>query len=93
MPQLYEILELVAKGRSPVNWNGKEWIPNSDPLGIGVSVEELIAEFKDPVFISRALDELLESGLLRSRDLPVQTDSSTFVRMLLPGGEHNARKY
>ena len=92
MPRIYEILGFLAKDRSPVKWNGKEWVSDTDndmPQN-GVSVEQLIAEFKDPLFISRALDELLESGLLRARDLPISSGSSIFMRKFLPGGEYNA---
>lgn len=92
IPRIYEILGFLAKDRNPVNWNGKEWIPDidNDTPERGISASELIVEFKDPVFISRTLDELLESGLLRARDLPAHRGSSIFMRKFLPGGEYNA---
>lgn len=89
LPDMYEILEFMTRNSSPATWDGSRWAPNKTAL-IGTSHKELISEFKDEVFISAALDELLDSGLLRAKDSPVGSDLQCFDREFFPGGEYNA---
>jgi hypothetical protein len=89
LPQIYEILEYVVKDRDPAVWNGVRWTPASDKCG-GVTVRELVTHFKDSIFVSAALDELLDSGLLRAKDEVVHSTNAVFERQVLPGGEYNA---
>ena len=64
LPDMYEILEFMTRNSAPATWDGSRWRPNKD-ISKGTSHRELVSEFKDEVFISAALDELLDSGLLR----------------------------
>ena len=55
-----------------------------------ISIQELLREFKDPFYVSRALDELLELGLLRALDMATDNNKNIFTRVFLSGGEYNA---
>ncbi len=88
----YKILGFLAEDLDPAIWNGKKWLPNYDNLEVGKSFQDVLAEFRDPMFVSKSLDYLLESGLLRAKDLPVIGEKNCFTRTFLPGGEYNAMR-
>lgn len=88
LPAPYEILGFLAKEIDTAKWDGKKWMPNFSTLETGITYQDLLSEFKDPLFISRSLDYLLESGLLRAKDLLI--GKNLFTRIFLPGGEYNA---
>lgn len=91
LPSPYKILGFLAKDLNPALWNGKKWIPNYDNLDrVGRSFQDILAEFGEPMFVSKSLDYLLESGLLRAKDLQVVGEANCFTRVFLPGGEYNA---
>jgi hypothetical protein len=52
--------------------------------------KDLVAEFNNPLFVSAALDELLDAGLLRAEDGSPASSQKTYTRMFLSGGEYNA---
>ena len=87
LPDSTQIACIVSKQRSPAEWDGSSWQPIAGAVA-GVTYRELLAEFGDPVFVSKALDELLDDGLLRARDAEVS--SGTFGRLFIPGGEYRA---
>jgi hypothetical protein len=89
LPDMYEILEFMTRNSSPATWDGARWMPNKNTFK-GTSHRELVKEFGDEVFISAALDELLDSGLLRAKDNPINPDLTCFDREFFPGGEYNA---
>ena len=90
LPSPYRILSFLAKNLNPAKWDGKKWIPNYANLDLGKSFHEILSEFNDPMFVSKSLDYLLESGLLRAKDLPLPGVRNCFTRTFLPGGEYNA---
>ncbi len=91
LPSPYKILGFLAKDLDSAQWNGKKWVPNYDNLDkVGKSFRDILAEFDDPMFVSKSLDYLLESGLLRAKDLQIVGEKNSFTRVFLPGGEYNA---
>lgn len=90
LPSTYEVLGFFAKDSDPAEWDGKRWIPNKATVDKGYTYQDLLTEFKNHIFISRALDELCESGLLRAKDQTIDTDNNVYTRQFLPGGEYNA---
>lgn len=90
LPSIYTILSFLVKDIDPAIWDGRNWIPNYSYPGKGVSYQELLSEFKNTLFVSKALDELLESGLLRAKDWQIDENNKRFTRVFLPGGEYNA---
>ena len=88
IPISYEILGFLARDGDSAKWDGKRWVPNQSNDEQGVSFQELLDEYKDPIFISRALDELLDMGLLRAKDMEIR--KGCFTRIFLGGGEYNA---
>lgn len=90
LPSPYKILGFLAYEKNFAKWNGKEWFPNYDALDIGKSFQEILSEFQDFMFVSKSLDYLLESGLLRAKDLPVTGKNNCYSRAFLPAGEYNA---
>jgi hypothetical protein len=90
LPSIYTILSYLVKDFDPAIWDGKNWIPNYSIPEKGASYQELFLEFQNGLFISKALDELLESGLLRAKDLEIDEHKNRFARVFLPGGEYNA---
>jgi hypothetical protein len=79
----YRILEQLTEISEPIEFDGREWLAKENPMGLPVSA--FLGAIKDPLLISRSLDELLDAGLLRAEDLA--TGPSTFDRVMLPGGE------
>jgi hypothetical protein len=55
-----------------------------------ITYTELLAEFRDKLFVSEGLDELLDDGLIRAKDARVGPGEATFGRVFLPGGEYRA---
>ncbi len=89
LPDMYEILEFMTRQSNPAVWDGARWTPNKAFLK-GTSHRELVKHFGDEIFISAALDELLDSGLLRAKDISINSDQTSFEREFFPGGEYNA---
>lgn len=87
-PNTFSILTLLVDEKSPVFWDGNSWIPNEKMIGI--TFHEILKKFNNKVFISKALDELLESGLLRAEDGQTEETKGGFSRIFLPGGEYNS---
>jgi hypothetical protein len=92
LPAVYQLTSFVAKYITPAMFNGKDWIPNYDVVA-GVTYQQLIDEYADPLFVSQALDELLDSGLLRAKDSLLDVSTETFGRTFLPGGEFKALSF
>lgn len=91
IPESYQITEFVCAKTKPAKWERKEWVPNSE-LGQGVAHRELLAYFRNPLFVSAALDDLIDSGLLRAQDCAMDAASNVWERMLFPGGEFKAQE-
>jgi hypothetical protein len=89
LPQIYELLGFVTQNRNPADWDGIKWRAKNTE-NAGVTIKDLTNHFRDPVFVSSALDELLDSGLLRAMDYATDPTNSVFDRQVLPGGEYNA---
>ena len=89
LPDIYRTLAFITQKVDPAIWNGKRWVPNRE-LNTGVSHQQLVCEFKDSLFVSAALDELLDSGLMRAKDAAVDMSGNVFTRIFLSGGEYNA---
>ena len=89
LPDMYEILEFMTRNVAPAIWDGARWTPNK-AISKGTSHRKLVSEFKDEVFVSAALDELLDSGLLRAKDVAIDSARMHFDREFFPGGEYNA---
>jgi DNA-binding transcriptional ArsR family regulator len=82
-------LEFVARAGDPARYDGKRWSPNSNGPS-PVTFEELTQEFLDPLFVSAALDELLDAGLLKASDQELRIGGLEFSRAFEAGGEYNA---
>jgi len=89
IPPMYDILEFVARAGDPARYDGKRWSPNSNGPS-PVTFEELTQEFLDPLFVSAALDELLDAGLLKASDQELRIGGLEFSRAFEAGGEYNA---
>ena len=88
IPDIFSLLKFVVKENDSAIWDGKKWKPNE--IEFGITFSKLLAEINNIPFISKALDELLESGLLRAKDLSLENAPHCFTRVFLPGGEYNA---
>ena len=86
-PSTQLLVPLVAKA-PPVVWGSDSWEPAEKMAGL--SYDELFAAFPDKLFLSDALDELLDQGLLRAKDAPLMAHPPTFGRLFLAGGEYRA---
>lgn len=89
LPEIYEILEFMTREADSARWSGSRWLPARGEYK-GTTHRELVAEYKDAAFISSALDELLDSGLIRAMDKSIGQENVVFEREFLPGGEYNA---
>jgi hypothetical protein len=56
----------------------------------GISHRELFKAFNRPTFVARALDDLIDSGLLRAVDAAVDVERTVWDRQLYTGGEFKA---
>jgi hypothetical protein len=89
IPRTFQILEFLARDHNPATYNGKRWVPN--PNGAArTTFHQLVAHFKDVLFVSGALDDLLDVGLMRAEDGSINAGRTLFSRLLLSGGEYNA---
>jgi len=89
LPDVYRILEFMTRQGDPALWDGKRWLPRKSVNG--VSFQEIVGHFGDVCFVSAALDELLDCGLIRARDYQRNRTSGTYmVREFLSGGEYKA---
>lgn len=89
LPDVYRLLEFLTRAAEPAEWDGKRWLPCKTTKG--VSFKEIAHEFPDVCFVSEALDELLDSGLIRARDYPrMQASTNYLTREFLSGGEYKA---
>src|SRR5947209_20138087 len=82
-------MKVMTRDSRPAIGDGVRWSTNKGVYK-GTSHQELVKQFKDEVFISAALDELLDSGLLRAKDNSIDPEQSCFNREFFPGGEYNA---
>jgi len=89
LPREYSVLEVLTQNYDPAVFDGQAWVPNQEPAP-PLSIKSLLASIGDPLLVSTALDELLDSGLLRAKDAPVGPAASHYTRVFLPGGEYNA---
>jgi hypothetical protein len=89
IPDAYEILDFITKDSDSARWNGARWVPAKRDYK-GVTHQDLVKEFKDAAFISAALDELLDSGLIRAMDRILNSENGVYEREFFPGGEYNA---
>lgn len=89
MPDEYALAALVAHHVAPAVFDGRRWLPNYG-LKTGVTQRQMIDHFRDPIFVSRALDELLDTGLLRAKDFSYPEAPRRWGRFILPGGEFKA---
>jgi hypothetical protein len=89
LPREYSVLEVLTRHYDPAVFDGQAWVPNHEPAP-PLSFKSLLASIGDPILVSTALDELLDSGLLRAKDAPVGPTASHYTRVFLPGGEYNA---
>lgn len=88
IPDTYQITEFVSS-RS----DQPQSAPGEPPLSTRpISHAQLFAEYDDPVFVSEALDDLIESGLLRATDSPLDPAHESWGRVLAPGGEYKAQE-
>jgi hypothetical protein len=87
MERKFQILELLTRERDCVEFDGRTWIARPVP---GKAVSALVQALKDPLLVSRSLDEFLDAGLLKAEDAMVLPDP-VFERVMAPGGEFNAR--
>ena len=90
LPQKYDLLEYMTRNVDPVYYDGVRWCPNTATGPTPVTIDELIHEFRDPLFISGAIDELLDSGLLKAFDYKV--NDHQYTRAFAHGGEYNAAR-
>jgi len=89
LPDVYQLTSFISRHITPAVFNGVDWIPNYE-IDVGVTHRQLLEEYRDPIFVSRALDELLDSGLLRAKDSLLDASTKTIGRTFLPGGEFKA---
>lgn len=89
LPDVYQLTAFIAQHIEAACWNGREWLPNYE-ADVGVTHHQLLREYEDPLFVSRALDELLDSGLLRAKDCLLDSSGCVYGRTFLPGGEFKA---
>jgi hypothetical protein len=87
LPDSYRLLTLLAAKQDPAIFLADSWQPTPGRHP-GLTYEELLRAYPYPSFISRALDDLLEDGLLRAVDSVVEP--GTYGRVFLPGGEYKA---
>jgi hypothetical protein len=91
LPYKYDLLRALYHDVDPAVFNGREWVPN-EACSRGVTFSSFVAEVRDPLLVSRGLDELLDAGLLRAGDNNIAgvTESPVYSRTFRPGGEFNA---
>lgn len=87
IPPMYDVLEFIARAGDPAYFDGKRWFPNTNRPR-PVTFDQLAEEFRDPLFVSAALDELLDAGLLKAFDQEI--GPSEYSRVFEAGGEYNA---
>lgn len=92
LPVESRLLEFVVRDGSPVVLKGDRWTAKSREEGPrGKSIKEMIEEFGSAVFVSKALDDLLDCGLLRSfDDFLDASHGHGLTRLFLVGGEYKA---
>jgi hypothetical protein len=83
------LLAYLADRCEPAEWNGSTWEPRTDD-GVDVEYRDLIPAVGDGMALSRVLDELLDSGLLRARDSRIEGEQLTYARTYRCGGEYKA---
>jgi hypothetical protein len=90
VPDTLALLELVTRRAQAATWDPttEMWDPAFNPDQLGVTHSELLAEYRDPYFVSVALDDLLDAGLLRAKDACAR--DGRMARYFLPGGEYKA---
>jgi hypothetical protein len=86
IPQRYDLTEFVARTVDPAVYVSGRWSPNPIPPP-SVTFTDLVGEFRDPLFVSASLDELLDIGLLKAHD---HQEGFRLSRRFAPGGEYNA---
>ncbi|MEO8035645.1 MAG: hypothetical protein ABI837_14515 [Acidobacteriota bacterium] len=83
------LLAHLADQCEPAEWNGSTWEPRTDE-GVDIEYRDLIPAVGDGMALSRILDELLDSGLLRARDSRIEAEQPTYARTYRCGGEYKA---
>jgi hypothetical protein len=87
LPDVTQLACAVTNAAAPKRWDSDA--SNSSSFArSGATYRELLATFGDPVFVSAALDELLDDGMLRARDAEIERGH--FARLFIPGGEYRA---
>jgi len=91
LPPKYGLLRILCREADAASFDGKEWVPNED-YGTFVTYSTFLSEIPDPLLVSRGLDELLDSGLLRAGDANIAPAGlrPVYSRVYRPGGEFNA---
>ena len=89
LPREYSVLEVLTRHYDPAVFDGQTWVPNEKPAP-PLDLNSLLATIGDPILVSTALDDLLDSGLLRAKDAPGEPTTPHYTRVFLPGGEYNA---
>jgi hypothetical protein len=87
MPRKYKLLAMLTETQDCVRFDGKRWMAVDVPPK---PVSALLSGMNDPLLVSRALDELLDVGLLRAKDGPSSGAPLIYERLIRPGGEFNA---
>jgi hypothetical protein len=89
MPREYSVLEVLTRNHDSAVFNGKAWVPSETSEEL-VTFRSLMDTIGDPIVISAALDDLLDSGLLRAKDAEIAPTGPEYSRVFLAGGEYNA---
>jgi len=90
LPRKYDVVKALCQDDDPAMFDGREWLAN-DVCSRGVTFSTLVSAVRDPLLVSCALDDLLDSGLLRAGDGNVAAlgEQPKYSRIYLPGGEFN----
>jgi hypothetical protein len=88
MPREYALLDILTRESDCARFDGKDWVALKTQ---GMPLSAFLSAVPDPLLVSRALDELLDCGLLRAKDGVLGSSGAHFARLYFPGGEFNAR--
>jgi hypothetical protein len=88
LPQKYDILAYMTRASDPAFYDGTRWLPRLNGGPKPMTIDGLLEHFHNALDVSAAIDELLDSGMLKAIDFMV--DDHKFTRAFLHGGEYNA---